>query len=102
VSAITVVRANAASCADLQAIFGTRGAAFRCQCQRYKLAPREAFRSFGVEERMRRLHEQTACRHADAERTSGLVAYLDGEPAGWCAIQPRSEYGGLRRVFRVP
>src|SRR5262249_4028420 len=42
------------------------------------------------------------CGHPRSARTSGLVAYLDGEPAGWCAVEPRSEYEGLLRVFRVP
>ena len=56
-SAISVVPANHASCDDLQAVFGTRGTAWWCQCQRYKLRPREAFRSFPIEERTRRLHE---------------------------------------------
>jgi hypothetical protein len=33
--AITVVPANQASWSDIQAVFGTRGAAWRCRCQRY-------------------------------------------------------------------
>jgi GNAT superfamily N-acetyltransferase len=37
-----------------------------------------------------------------AERTSGLVAFLDGEPAGWCAVEPRPAYAGLVRVMKVP
>jgi GNAT superfamily N-acetyltransferase len=101
-SSISVVPANEASCDDLQTIFGTRGAGFWCQCQRYKLKPKEAFRSFPVEERMHRLYDQTACGDPGSDRTSGLVAYLDGEPVGWCAVEPRSEYEGLRRVFKVP
>ena len=94
--------ANHASCDDLQTLFGTRGTAAWCQCQRYKLRPREAFRSFPVEERVQRLHEQTNCGRPEAAATSGLVAYLDREPVGWCAVQPRTEYEGLLRVFRVP
>jgi GNAT superfamily N-acetyltransferase len=101
-AAIAIVPANQASCDDLQTVFGKRGAAAGCQCQRYKLNPGESFRSFPVEERARRLHEQTDCGHADADRTTGLVAFIDGEPVGWCAIEPRSEYEGLLRVFRVP
>jgi GNAT superfamily N-acetyltransferase len=99
---ISVVPANDASCDDLQTLFGTRGAASWCQCQRYKLRPRESFRSFPVEERVRRLHEQTGCGDPEAESTSGIVAYLDREPVGWCAVEPRPEYEGLLRVFRVP
>ena len=37
-----IVPANEASFEDLQTVFGTRGAAAYCQCQRYKLRPREA------------------------------------------------------------
>jgi GNAT superfamily N-acetyltransferase len=100
--ALSIVPANEASCEDLQTIFGTRGAARTCQCQRYKLRPREAFRSFPVEERAQRLREQTDCGHRRSGTTSGLVAYLDGEPVGWCAVEPRTAYEGLLRTFRVP
>lgn len=101
-SAILAVPANEASCADLQTLFGERGAASWCQCQRYKLRARESFRSFPVEERVRRLRAQTACGKADSTTTSGLVAYLGEEPVGWCAVEPRTAYDGLLRVFRVP
>jgi GNAT superfamily N-acetyltransferase len=100
--AITIVPATEASFGDLQTIFGTRGQACRCQCQRYKLRPRESFRSFPVEERAFRLRRQTDCGHPDSDTTSGLVAYLDGEPVGWCAVEPRTEYEGLLRNNRVP
>jgi GNAT superfamily N-acetyltransferase len=99
---IYVVPANQASWDDLEAIFGTRGQGARCQCQRYKLRPRESFRSFPVDERALRLRQQTDCGHPESESTSGLVAYLDGEPVGWCAVQPRTEYEGLVRNARVP
>lgn len=99
---VRIVPANEASWEDLQAVFGTRSSAARCQCQRYKLRPREAFSKFPVEERASRLREQTRCGHPESETTSGLVAYVDGEPAGWCAVEPRTAYEGLLRVFRVP
>ena len=100
--AISVVPANQASWDDLQTIFGTRGVASRCQCQRYKLRPRESFASFPVEERAHRLRRQTDCGHPESDVTSGLVAYLDGEPVGWCAVEPRAAYNGLARHYRVP
>jgi len=99
---VKIVPANQASFEDLQTVFGTRGPAARCQCQRYKLRPREAFAKFPVEERALRLREQTDCGHPDAEATSGLVAYLDGEPVGWCAVEPRPAFTGLLRNNRVP
>jgi len=96
------VPANQASWEDLQTVYGTRGIASRCQCQRYKLRPREAFASFAVEERAHRLREQTDCGNRRARTTSGLVAYLDEEPVGWCAVEPRPAYSGLVRNNRVP
>ena len=100
--AIRVVPANEAACADLQTVFGTRGQASRCQCQRYKLRQRESFASFPAEERAHRLRQQTDCGHPASGTTSGLVAYLDGEPVGWCAVEPRIAYAGLLRNNRVP
>jgi GNAT superfamily N-acetyltransferase len=99
---VRIVPANQASWEDLQTVFGTRGPAARCQCQRYKLRPREAFAKFPVEERAARLRAQTDCGHPDADATSGLVAYLDGEPVGWCAVEPRPAFTGLVRNNRVP
>jgi GNAT superfamily N-acetyltransferase len=94
--------ANEAACGDLEAVFGARGPAAFCQCQRYKLAPGEAFSKFPREERRDRLREQTHCGEPGATSTSGLVAYVDGVPLGWCAVEPRTAYGGLQRVYRVP
>jgi GNAT superfamily N-acetyltransferase len=99
---VSIVPANEASWDDLQTIFGTRGQGSRCQCQRYKLRPGEAFGNFPVEERAFRLRQQTDCGHPDSDTTSGLVAYLDGDPVGWCAVEPRTAYDGLLRSFRVP
>jgi GNAT superfamily N-acetyltransferase len=99
---VTIVPANEASWEDLQAVLGTRGEPSKCQCQRYKLRPREAFSKFPVEERAHRLRTQTECGHSNSKTTSGLVAYLDGEPVGWCAVEPRTAYHGLMRNFRVP
>ncbi|HEX5995968.1 MAG TPA: GNAT family N-acetyltransferase [Jiangellales bacterium] len=49
-----------------------------------------------------RLARRADCGQPDAAATSGLVAYLDGEPVGWCAVEPRSGYSGLVRNNRVP
>jgi GNAT superfamily N-acetyltransferase len=99
---VVIVPANQARCDDLRAVFGVRGAAAHCQCQRYKLRPREAFSKFPAEERARRLRGQTACGRPESDSTSGLVAYLGGEPVGWCAVEPRPAYEGLVRNNRVP
>jgi GNAT superfamily N-acetyltransferase len=97
---VTIVPANEASWEDLQDVFGTRGDPARCQCQWYKIAHKD-WRSVPVDERAHRLREQTDCGHPRSKATSGLVAYLDAEPVGWCAVEPRSAYVRLLRT-RVP
>lgn len=96
VAVLEIRPANEATWHDLTTVFGTRGPASRCWCQRYKLKRLENFADQPVEERQSRLREQTDCGHPDARATSGLVAYLDGQPVGWCAVQPRPEFPGLR------
>ncbi len=99
---ISVMPANETAWDELQAVFGRRGSAARCQCQRYKLNRGESFGAFPVEERAHRLREQTDCDHPESASTSGLVAFLGDEPVGWCAIEPRPAYQGLLRNNRVP
>jgi GNAT superfamily N-acetyltransferase len=95
---ITIVPANEASWEDLQAVLG-RGYPSRCQCQRRKIRGREwDAESVPVAERARRLRQQTHCGQPEADTTSGLAAYLDGEPAGWCAVEPRTAYVRLGRT----
>jgi GNAT superfamily N-acetyltransferase len=91
-SEVTIVPANKASWEDLQAVLGTRGF-HGCWCQRFKIRGREwDAGSIPVAERARRLREQSRCGQPEADTTSGLVAYLDGEPVGWCAVEPRTAY----------
>jgi GNAT superfamily N-acetyltransferase len=92
--AISVVPANQASWDDLQTVFGDRGEPPGCQCQWFKI-PSAQWRSVSVDERGKRLREQTGCSDPEAVSTSGLVAYLDGEPVGWCAVEPRTAYPRL-------
>jgi GNAT superfamily N-acetyltransferase len=100
-AAITIVPANQASWEDLQAVLGTSGDPSRCQCQRYKMQPGESWASVGAEELALRLRAQTECGHRQSSTTSGLVAYLDGEPVGWCAVEPRTAYPRLLLKTRV-
>jgi GNAT superfamily N-acetyltransferase len=88
---VVVVPANEASWEDLQAVFGSRGDPAGCQCQRFKLG-RWEWTPQPHEERAARLRDETGCGDPTAGTTSGLVAYLDGEPVGWCAVEPRTAY----------
>ena len=66
-AAISIRPANEASWDDLKSIFGTRGEAAICWCQRYKLQPREAFKHWPPEVRAERLRGQTHCGDARCE-----------------------------------
>ncbi len=99
---LTIVSANEATWEDLQAVLGTRGDPHRCQCQRYKMQRGEGWASVGAEELAFRLRTQTDCGQPESRTTSGLVAYLDGEPVGWCAVEPRTAYPRLLLKTRVP
>src|SRR6185437_15998735 len=90
---LRIVPADQASADDLDAVFA-RGDPARCRCQWFKIRYAE-WRATPADELARRLREQTQCGHPGAASTSGLVAFLDGEPAGWCAVQPRTAYPRL-------
>ena len=72
----------------------------RCQCQRFKVVG-WIWRDSTQAERTATLRAQTACGDPDAAATSGLVADVDDEPAGWVAVEPRTAYPKLRSL-RVP
>ena len=92
---LSIVPANEASWDDLVAVFGMRGYSGRCRCQRFKVQS-WMWRDSTWEERSEALRMQTACGDPEAPETSGLVAYLDGEPVGWVAVEPRIAYPKLR------
>lgn len=91
---LTVLPANEAPFDDLQTVLGAH-AAGRCQCQRQVLGDHVWFRTT-VEERRFLLAEQTSPDDPGAPETSGLIAYVNGEPVGWVAVAPRPRFARLR------
>jgi GNAT superfamily N-acetyltransferase len=91
-STITVRSAADIPWADLEAVFATPGDPPGCWCQYFKL-PAAIFDATPAEELAAALREQS--RRADA--SPGLVAFVDGEPAGWVAVEPRTRYPRLLR-----
>jgi GNAT superfamily N-acetyltransferase len=77
--------------ADLERLFGTRGACGGCWCMTPRLSRVEYERGKGEGNRraLRAL--------VDAGRVPGLLAYVDGEPAGWIAVEPRAAFAALGR-----
>ena len=85
---LRIVPANHATWRDLESIFGTADYPFHCQCPRFKVTG-WLWRDTSLEERLATQRASTACAKPEAEHTSGLVAYLDAEPVGWVAVEPR-------------
>jgi GNAT superfamily N-acetyltransferase len=98
-----VVPANEASCRDLRLVFGRRDYSSRCLCRKFKLSGREWWETGGAHQdastlaqRAAAMRTETHCGKPDAATTTGLVAYLaDGEPVGWCNVEPRSHFHRL-------
>ena len=86
---VRIVPANQASWEDLQVIFSTNRTAQGCSCQWFKHRDKD-WKSIPAEALEADLRVQTGCGHDDAIETTGLVAYVGGEPAAWVAVEPRT------------
>ena len=76
---------------DFEKLFGPRGACAGCWCMFWKLTRKEF--EAGQGESNRRAQKAIVTSGC----TPGLLAYVDGIPAGWIAVEPRREYSGLAR-----
>ena len=76
---------------DAAALFGPRGACAGCWCMFWKL-PRAQFARQQGEGNRRAFR-----RIVKAGRVPGILAYADGKPVGWCALEPRTAYARLAR-----
>lgn len=72
-------------------VFGPNGARGRCWCMAWRLTSRE-WRHSDADTRRGALRALV-----EAGTPTGLLAYLDGDPVGWCSVAPRSTYGRLVR-----
>lgn len=68
---------------DVAQVFGTRGDPAGCWCQYFKVTNTEfeAGDRAGFESMLKHQAQETP--------GPGLIAYDDGEPVGWCAVEPR-------------
>lgn len=77
--------------ADLEKLFGERGACGGCWCTWWKLKRSEFMRQRGEANR-KALKEIV-----DSGEIPGIIAYADNQPVGWCAVAPRQAYPALER-----
>jgi GNAT superfamily N-acetyltransferase len=67
-----------------------------CWCLSYRI-PGGEFNALAGEERPARLR-----RFAEEGTPPGVIAYVDGEPAGWCSVSPRASHHRLTRSRTIP
>ncbi|HKB03082.1 MAG TPA: GNAT family N-acetyltransferase [Gemmataceae bacterium] len=75
--------------ADLETLFGPRGACAGCWCTFWRRPRSEYDRHKGDGNRRFML------KVVEAGPPPGILGYLDGEPVGWCAVAPRKDYPRL-------
>jgi GNAT superfamily N-acetyltransferase len=91
---VRVIPVTEAPWDDVRTVFGTRGDPSTCFCQFFKVDP-EAWKRADVPAFERALCEQvTEPGHGPGP---GMLAYLDDEPVGWCAVEPRTSYSRILR-----
>jgi GNAT superfamily N-acetyltransferase len=76
---------------DLEALFGPRGGTGGCWCMWWRLrrAQFNAHKGEGNKQAFQRL--------VAAGEAPGVLAYVDGQAVGWCAVAPREHYPVLER-----
>jgi GNAT superfamily N-acetyltransferase len=71
---------------DFEKLFGARGACGGCWCMWWRKRRAEYERDKGEANRA----DMRA--RVFGGHVPGLLAYLDGEPVGWCSVAPRTEF----------
>lgn len=74
---------------DFEMLFGDHGACGGCWCMHWKLRGKDFSENKGDGNR------QMQKSIVDAKKIPGLVAYSEGYPIGWIAIEPRNQYPKL-------
>src|SRR4029453_11683324 len=72
---------------DVETLFGMRGEPSRCWCRWFVLAGSD-WKESTPEQRKKLLKE----RFDDDGPAPGVLAFRDGNPVGWCAVEPRACY----------
>jgi GNAT superfamily N-acetyltransferase len=76
---------------DFEKLFGPKGAYSGCWCMWWRITRREFEKGQGEENRkaMKNL--------VDSGKVTGILAYFEGKPVGWCSVAPREDYPSLER-----
>ena len=76
---------------DFVQLFEEHGPQNGCWCMYWRVKRAECQRQFGEGNKM------AFKKIVDGGNVPGILAYLDGQPVGWCSIAPREEFTVLER-----
>jgi GNAT superfamily N-acetyltransferase len=76
---------------DFETLFGPKGACGGCWCLFWK-KPRKQFHADAYDRN--RLDQKLL---VEKGSVPGIIAYINGDPVGWCAVEPRENYPALER-----
>jgi GNAT superfamily N-acetyltransferase len=80
---------------DFEAVMGPNGAYAGCWCMWWRVATRKQWEG-SSKDRGTRMKRQMK-RIVGSKTVPGVLGYVDGEPAAWCSIAPREDFGALER-----
>ena len=89
-SALRIEPATPERLADLEDLFGAKGACGGCWCQWWRLPRAEFVKGKGEPNRL-------ALRRQVEAGPPGVLAYRGEQAVGWCAVAPRADYPRLAR-----
>ena len=82
--------------ADVEKLFGQRGACGGCWCMWWKLSSSDFARQKGE------MNKKAFKSLVDSGEIPGILVYMEGQPIGWCAVAPRESFPRLEqsRILR--
>ena len=81
---------------DLERFSAAHGKFRYCSCMRWRLTSAQFMAS------TKDTRATALATRAKRDTPVGVLAYLDGEPVGWCSIAPRETYAALERYRALP
>ncbi len=83
--------ATPARWADVEALFGERGACGGCWCMAWRLRHKDWVAGKGAR------NKSAFKRIVTSGEKPGVIGYLGRQPVAWCAVAPREQYVALER-----
>ena len=90
-NAFTFLPVTTQNWSDFETVMGPRGATGGCWCMYLRQSAAEFDSKKGDQNRL----EMKGI--VETGEVPGILAYIDGQPAGWCSVAPREAYHRLER-----